>query len=56
MAFKKINKSGQSIYEYFILAALVMMFVLFFSSTKLFQDLKVACDDAFRQAVRDILQ
>jgi len=55
MTFKKINKRGQAIFEYFILTAVAVMAVLFFSQSKAFQDIKTACSDKFNQAVGDIL-
>ena len=68
MTFKKINKSihlakkeflnirGQSIFEYFILTAVVVAAVLFFASTDYFINIKDSCKEAFSRSVEEILE
>jgi len=66
MTFKKINKSrrvrkrffysGQAIFEYFILTAVVVAAVLFFSNSQYFRDVRSSCEEAFVQSVQEILE
>jgi len=66
MTFIKINKisynrkrfynQGQAIFEYFILTIAVIGVVLFAFSSDLFKGIKVSCEEAFNQAVEDILE
>ena len=67
MTFKKINKSvhpvrkefsngGQAIFEYFILTIAVVAIVLFFASSPHFQGIRNSCEEAFNQAVEEILR
>jgi len=56
MTFKKINKIGQAIFEYFILTTIVMAVVLFFSANRYFVQIKRSCNTEFNAAVNSILQ
>ena len=67
MTFKKINKSscynrkrffnqGQAIFEYFILTIAVMGVVFFVFSSNFFRGIKGDCENAFNQAVGEILR
>lgn len=56
MTFKKINQSGQAIFEYFILTAMVCAVVLFFASRDSFKGIKKSCDDAFDRSVTEIVK
>ncbi len=59
MTFKKINKSckrGQSIFEYFILTIAVVAIVFAFRSSTNYEDISVACENAFVNAVGRIVQ
>jgi len=56
MTLKNINKSGQAIFEYFILTAVVLAVVLFLASSQHFRNIKTTCEGAFNQAVNEILQ
>ncbi len=54
--FKKINKSGQSIFEYLMLASLVMLMLFGFSHTPFFVSIKGSFENAFNRAVIKILE
>jgi hypothetical protein len=67
MTFKKINKrtclnrkifynQGQAIFEYFILMILVIGIAFFAFSSSFFEGVKSDCENAFNQAVGDILR
>jgi hypothetical protein len=59
MTLKKTNKGltkGQSILEYFILTAVVLSAVLFFTHTPYFQGISGSCENAFNGSVDKILQ
>jgi hypothetical protein len=66
MTFTKINKScrvrkrffysGQAIFEYFILTAVVVAAVLFFSTSQYFKDATNSCEKAFVKSVGEILE
>jgi len=55
MTLKK-SKKGQAIFEYFILTTVVVAVVLFFSSSQYFIDIKTSCENAFNQAVGEMLK
>jgi hypothetical protein len=61
MTLKKLNKTlhkenGQSILEYFILTTVVVTVVLFFASGDYFRDIKTSCENAFNQAMENMLR
>jgi len=56
MTLKKINRSAQAIFEYFILTTVVVAVVLFFAASKHFQNIKDSCSDAFNQGVEEMLR
>jgi hypothetical protein len=56
MTFKKSNRTGQSILEYFILTAVVMGVVLFFSNSTFFNGVRNSCQTSFSSAVTAILK
>lgn len=53
--FKKINKSGQSIFEYVLLTALVVGMLFGFSQTPFFKDIRNYFNLAFSRSVEKIL-
>jgi len=55
MTLKK-SKKGQAIFEYFILTTVVVAVVLFFSSSQYFKDIKTSCENAFNNAVGEMLK
>ena len=55
MTLKKSNKA-QAIFEYFILTAVVVAVVLFFSKSDYFKGIKNSCESAFDTAVGKILK
>ena len=54
--FKKINRSGQSIFEYIILASLVILMLLGFTQTPFFASIRDSFENAFNRAVIKILE
>lgn len=54
--FKKINKSGQSIFEYIILTCLLVAMLFGFAQTPFFRDIKDYLSNAFNRSVDKILQ
>lgn len=67
MTFKKINKTAhpvrcllsnraQSIFEYFILTAVVCAAVLFFATTDSFKSIKNSCEEAFNDSVAELVK
>jgi len=54
--FKKINRSGQSIFEYVILTCLVVGMLFGFSQTPFFQNIRNYLSNAFDRSVIKILQ
>ena len=67
MTFININKSNhparevlsnksQAIFEYFLLTAVVVAAVLFFASSGAFQEIGDSCEQAFEDAVEEILE
>ena len=54
MTFKKINKMGQVVIEYFLLTAAVLAVVLFFANTQIFNDIKENCRVATNQTIHAI--
>ena len=67
MTFKKNNKSacpvrkeffngGQAIFEYFILTAVVVTVVFLFLQSTFFTNIKTSCENAFNQAVGEMLK
>lgn len=56
MTFKKYNKKGQAIFEYFILTIVVVTIVLFFADSQFFKSIKNSCETAFNQAVEEMLR
>jgi cell division protein FtsL len=54
MTFKKINKTGQAIIEYFILTTVVLAVVLFFSQSKFYKDVNKSLTDSTNQAITNI--
>ena len=54
MTFKKINKMGQSIIEYFLLYAAVLAAILFFADTQIFKDIKENCRVATNETIHAI--
>lgn len=54
--FKKINKSGQSIFEYIILTCLVAALLFGFSQAPFFKNIRGYLNDAFNRSVQKILQ
>jgi hypothetical protein len=54
MTFKKYNKSGQSIFEYFILTLIVVAVMLTLGQNKIFQDIKNSTNTSFNNAVDNI--
>lgn len=55
MTLKK-SKRGQAIFEYFILTTVVVAVVLFLFQSPFFTSVKSSCENAFNQAVKDILE
>ncbi len=59
MTLKK-SKKGQAIFEYFILTTVVVAVVLFFTASQyfkdIFKDIKTSCENAFNQAVEEMLK
>ncbi len=55
MTLKK-SKKGQAIFEYFILTTAVVAVVLFFMTSKTFQDIKGSCEVAFDKAAEEVLK
>ncbi len=55
-AFKKINKSGQSIFEYVILTCLIAAMLFGFSQAPFFRDIRIYLSNAFDRSVIKILQ
>lgn len=64
MTFKKGNKKGQSIFEYFILTTVVVGVVLFFTASGFFTrqnpndppGIKEICEDSFNKAIEEMLK
>lgn len=54
--FKKTNKSGQSVFEYVILTALVVVMLFGFSQTPFFRNIRDYLSNAFDRSVIKILQ
>lgn len=54
MTFKKINQSGQSVFEYVILTALTAGAVLSLLANTHFLNVQTSCDGAFDRAVNMI--
>jgi hypothetical protein len=53
---KKVNRSGQSIFEYVILTCLLVGMLFGFSQTTFFQDIRNYLSNAFDRSVIKILQ
>lgn len=61
MTLKKLNKkfnnkNGQAIFEYFILTAVVVTVVFLFLQSPFFTSIKTSCENAFNQAVEEMLK
>jgi hypothetical protein len=56
MTLEKIKRSGQAIFEYFILTTVVVAVVLFFAASGNFQKIKNSCNRAFNDGVQEILR
>lgn len=54
--FKKVNRSGQAIFEYVLLTALVVGMLFGFSQTPFFRDIRDYLSLAFNRSVEKILQ
>lgn len=54
--FKKINKSGQSIFEYLLLTCLVVAMLFGFSQTPFFRNIRDYLSNAFDRAVLEIIK
>jgi len=55
MTFKKVNKTGQAIFEYFILTSVLMTLVLFFATSGIFGSVRDSAKTALEQATSKIL-
>lgn len=53
---KKINKSGQSIFEYLMVSSLVILLLFGFSQTPFFVSIRGSFENAFNRAVIKILE
>jgi len=56
MTFKKINKTGQSVFEYFILTSVLMTLILFFATSGNFGCVRDSARIALEQATNRILR
>lgn len=56
ITFKKINRSGQSIFEYIILTSLLVGMLFVFYQTPFFRDIRNYLSNAFDRSVIKILQ
>ena len=56
MTFKKINKTGQSVFEYFILTSVLMTLVLFFATSGTFGRVRDSAKMTLEQATNKILR
>jgi len=56
MTLKKLNRSAQAIFEYFILTTVVVAVVLFFAASVHFRKIKDSCSKAFDDGVGEILR
>ena len=52
MTFKKINKMGQAIFEYFILTTAVLAVILFFSQSGFFQIQNLGDPDGVKEKIK----
>jgi hypothetical protein len=56
MTFAKSNKSGQSIFEYFVLTAITVGLFLVFMKSQNFLGIKAAAENFFDSAVTEVLK